>query len=69
MLGEVGYRAYGESVGWRNYLNKPMPAWIDLPEGIRVAWDKAAYAIVAETTRTHNGPPPLDEGLGATVLE
>lgn len=49
--GEVGYRAYGNAVEWKNYLGRPMPAWDELPEAIRNAWDKAAYAIVDEACR------------------
>jgi hypothetical protein len=52
--GEVGYRAYGDSVGWKNYLGKPMPEWGDLPGAIRTAWDSAAYAIVNEATRLYD---------------
>jgi len=44
--GEVGYQAYGDSVGWKNYLGRPMPTWAELPEAIQVAWNRAAYAIV-----------------------
>jgi hypothetical protein len=46
MLGETGYRAYGNSVEWKNYLGQPMPEWGNLPEPIRIAWDRAACAIV-----------------------
>jgi len=52
--GEVGYRAYGNSVGWKNYLGRPMPEWGNLPEAIRAAWDSAAYAIVNEATRLYD---------------
>jgi hypothetical protein len=49
--GEVGYRAYGDAVNWVNHVGRPMPAWGELPEHIRAAWDRAAYAIVAEASR------------------
>lgn len=49
--GEVGYQAYGDAVDWKNYLGRPIPAWRDLPEPIRGAWDRAAYAIVEAACR------------------
>lgn len=63
VLGEVGYRAYGDSVGWKNYLGRPMPVWGDLPEAIRAAWDRAAYVIVNEATRLY------DQGTVECVCE
>jgi len=59
VLGEVGYRAYGDSVGWKNYLGRPMPEWLELPEAIRGAWIAAAGAIVSAATRFY------DEGTAA----
>jgi hypothetical protein len=44
--GEVGYRAYGDAVEWVNHVGRPMPVWEELPERVRIAWDRAAYAIV-----------------------
>lgn len=44
-LAIVAYRAYGESVEWKNYLGEPMPRWEDLPEHIRQAWKEAAEAV------------------------
>lgn len=32
------YRAYGQSVGNKNYQGLPMPAWEDLPASIQIAW-------------------------------
>lgn len=49
--GEVGYQAYGDTVGWKNHLGQPMPAWSELTEAIRDAWNKAAYAIVEAACR------------------
>ena len=45
-LAKIAYEAYGESTGWRNYQGLPMPAWDDLPEPIRRAWDAAAQAVL-----------------------
>jgi hypothetical protein len=59
VLGEVGYKAYGDSVGWKNYLGRPMPEWGELPEAIRGAWIAAAGAIVSAATRFY------DEGTAA----
>jgi hypothetical protein len=37
----MAYRCYGDSVGWKNHLGKPMPSFNDLPEGIQDAWVSA----------------------------
>jgi len=44
--GRVAYEAYGVVVGHRNYAGDPMPAWDDLPEVIRRAWQAAAAAVL-----------------------
>lgn len=44
--GEVGYLAYGESTGNLNFQGGEMPAWADLPERIRAAWEAAAEAVI-----------------------
>jgi hypothetical protein len=46
-LGQRAYEAYGDAVGWRNYEDKPMPAWIYLTDKVRDGWTAAA-AKVAE---------------------
>lgn len=44
--GETAYLAYGESTGHRNFQGDAMPAWKDLPEAIRAAWEAAAEAVI-----------------------
>jgi hypothetical protein len=45
-LAKIAYEAYGKSTGGKNYQGLPMPAWEDLPEAIRHAWDAAAQAVL-----------------------
>ena len=40
----MAYKAYGDSVGWKNHLGKKMPRFDDLPEGIQSAWECAVQA-------------------------
>ncbi|MEV5819316.1 hypothetical protein AB0L22_09085 [Micromonospora haikouensis] len=44
-LAQVAYQAYGEAVGFKNYLGDPMPTWDDLGDTIQQAWTGAAEAI------------------------
>lgn len=43
-----GYKAYGESMGGKNYHGGDMPKWDALPETIQVAWVAAVKAIIEE---------------------
>ncbi len=45
-LGQIAFDAYNEQRGGVNHLGKPTPAWGDLPEGIRCAWEVATRAVV-----------------------
>jgi hypothetical protein len=45
VLALTTYEAYGESVGWKDYLGKPMHAWEELPWDIQQAWTDAAEAV------------------------
>jgi hypothetical protein len=45
-LAKLAYEAYGKVTGGKNFRGEPMPAWDDLPEQIRDAWDAAAGAVV-----------------------
>lgn len=47
-LARIAYTAYGESTGNKNFLGDPMPAWEDLPDSIRTAWEAAAGAVASE---------------------
>ena len=40
------YVAYGDSTGGVNFLGKPMPHWVELPETIKQAWRDATAAVV-----------------------
>lgn len=44
-LGEVAYAAYGQTTDHLNYQGQPMPAWTDLGDTIRRAWENAAQAV------------------------
>jgi len=44
--GQHAYHVYGDSVGWTNFRGDPMPAFGDLPESIRQAWDDVAQAMI-----------------------
>lgn len=48
--GEVGYKAYALSTGGKTFDGRDMPAWEELPERIRGAWEAAASAIVGAAT-------------------
>lgn len=43
-LAQQLYDAYGASTNYRNFMGNPMPAWADLPEGVRNAWVATAEA-------------------------
>ncbi len=36
------YHAYGSVTDWLNYAGLPMPAWDDLSDKIKAAWQAAA---------------------------
>jgi hypothetical protein len=44
--GEQAYDAYGKTTDYKNYQGLPMPAWGDLTDKIREAWENAAGAVV-----------------------
>jgi hypothetical protein len=44
-LGEVAYAAYGRTTNHLNYQGLPMPAWTDLGDTIRQAWENAAEMV------------------------
>lgn len=44
-LGEQAYAAYGRTTDHKNYQGLPMPAWTDLGDTIRQAWENAAQAV------------------------
>lgn len=62
-LGQKGYSAYGDSVGWKNYLGLPMPTWEALPVAIQQAWRDAASAMfgLAMAAQITNANEVLDK--------
>ena len=36
--GARAYHTYGESACWLTHDGKPMPAWVDLPSGVKAHW-------------------------------
>lgn len=54
------YRAYAASTGNKNFRGDPMPAFADLPQPIRVAWEAAVRQAVACTDHPFGdaGPDP-----------
>jgi hypothetical protein len=45
-LAKAAYQAYGDSAAWRNYADKPMPTWDELPTVIKVHWQAAVKRVV-----------------------
>lgn len=45
-IAEAAYYSYGEAVGWKNYLGKPMPSWSDLPSQIQQAWQASCKTAI-----------------------
>lgn len=43
-LGEVAYRAYARATRFKTYDGRLMPAWTDLGDIIREAWEAAGNA-------------------------
>ena len=41
----IAYIAYGRVTGFKNFRGDPMPAFDDLPDQIRQAWEAAAGVI------------------------
>lgn len=48
-LAVIGYQAYGDAAGWKNYQGNPMPTWEELPEAIKSYWSAAALKIAQQT--------------------
>jgi hypothetical protein len=45
-LAITAYQAYGDAVEWKNFRGEPMPRFDELPDRIRLAWQKACEAVV-----------------------
>lgn len=67
------YRAYSNSTGNKNFQGNPMPAWENLPQAIRTAWEAAVrhadlclriptIAMESETRWAGWIPPHIEAG-------
>lgn len=55
-LGEVGYEAYRAKTGGKSLVSgQPIPAFAELPEAIRAAWEAAGNAVAAAVGRADAG--------------
>ncbi len=54
------YRAYAASTGNKNFRGEPMPAFGDLPQPIRTAWE-AAVRQAGHCLEKRGAIDPLDE--------
>lgn len=58
------YRAYAASTGNKNFRGDPMPAFADLPQPIRTAWEaavrQAGYCLTSRMG-VIDGPPPDEQ--------
>lgn len=46
-LGRTGYRAYGATTDFKNYMGNPMPTFDELPPPIQTAWMAFAARVAA----------------------
>lgn len=44
-LGQRAYHAYGNAIGWVNFMGESMPDWDKLPPSIQSAWQATAMDI------------------------
>lgn len=47
-LGQIAFEAYKKFVQDQTYDEKPIPAWNELTDKVRGAWDAAAIAVTQE---------------------
>ena len=68
-LGEAAFNAYRANVDGKTYDDKPIPAWAELSEHIRQAWEAAAKAaIIALVTPTTAAQTAMSD-LGITQID
>lgn len=58
VLGRLGYDAYGDFTGWKDFRGDPMPTWAELPAPQREAWYAGASAMYLQAARDLR--PPLE---------
>lgn len=66
VLARDAYRAYGIATKGKNYQGLPMPAWEDLSENIRDAWECAIDAVLAKEPQE---PPASHKAIRAFFSE
>lgn len=44
-MAESAYKAYAATTNNKNYQGMQMPAWADLPQAIRTAWEAATRQV------------------------
>lgn len=47
-IARVGFEAYNEAAGGKNYAGDPIPPWDEVPQHIRDKWKVAAKAIMIQ---------------------
>ena len=70
--GQTAYNAYGATTDHLNYQGLPMPAWADLGDTIRQAWENAAAAVrdqvLSEGDALIRGRCPVHSDAPATYM-
>jgi hypothetical protein len=59
-IARKAYGAYGERVGWKNYLGKPMPKFDDLPANIQAGWMAAVQTGYVEVNKAIGGETEVE---------
>jgi hypothetical protein len=49
-MGQVAYEAYAELREWRSFDGYRIPAWDQMREDLRDAWNAAADAVISAAT-------------------
>jgi hypothetical protein len=44
-LGEIGYNAYCQAVGYQSVRGETLPVWEDQSERLQEAWERAGEAV------------------------
>ena len=50
-LAQIAYEAYAAHQDWKNYQGNPIPAWADVRQDIKDAWDAAVQAVLGVVDR------------------
>jgi hypothetical protein len=61
-LAQIGYQAYAEHTGGKNYRGEPMPSWAELPDPQHGAWLAAAAAIALHAQAAPANTLPVEVG-------